>query len=126
MNKRSFVRLCAGLMASPIISPLLTWASKSKLTNWAGNLEYSTDRMYSPGSLQQVRSYVKKQSKLKVLGTRHCFNKIADSTDNFLSLKSMDSAVAVAPDGRTVTVHAGLKYGQLAPVLHEKGFALHN
>lgn len=126
MNKRAFVRLCAGLMASPIISPLLAWASKSKLTNWAGNLEYSTDQMYSASSLQQVRSYVKKQSKLKVLGTRHCFNNIADSTDNFLSLKSMDSAVAVAPDGRTVTVHAGLKYGQLAPVLHEKGFALHN
>jgi xylitol oxidase len=96
------------------------------LTNWAGNLEYSTDRLYSASSLQQVRSYVKEQSRLKVLGTRHCFNNIADSTDNFLSLKSMDSAVAVAPDGRTVTVHAGLKYGQLAPVLHEKGFALHN
>jgi len=31
------------------------------------------------GSLEQVQEFVKKQSRLKVLGTRHCFNDIADS-----------------------------------------------
>ena len=89
MNKRTFIRLFSALIASPVISPLLAWASKIKLKNWAGNLEYSTDRLYSANSLEQVQSYVKKQSKLKVLGTRHCFNNIADSTHNFLFLKSM-------------------------------------
>src|SRR5438876_230517 len=126
MNKRTFIRLFSALMASPIISPLLAWAAKDKLTNWAGNLEYGTDRLYSAGSLEQVRSYVKKQSKLKVLGTRHCFNNIADSTDNFLSLKSMDEVVALEPEAHTVTVDAGMTYGQLCPLLDSKGFALHN
>jgi xylitol oxidase len=126
MNKRTFIKLFAAVMASPVISPLLAWASKNKLANWAGNLEYSTDRLYSANSLEEVRSYVKKQSKLKVLGTRHCFNNIADSTYNFLSLKSMDEVVALEPEARTVTVAAGMTYGQLCPLLHSKGFALHN
>src|SRR6266480_1895635 len=126
MNRRTFIRLFSALMASPIISPLLARAAKDKLTNWAGNLEYATDRLYYANSLEQVRSYVKKQNKLKVLGTRHCFNNIADSTDNFLSLKSLDKMVALEPEAHTVTVDAGMTYGQLCPLLHNKGFALHN
>ena len=126
MNKRAFIRLFTGVIASPVISPLLAWASKNKLKNWAGNLEYSTDRLYSANSLEQVRSYVKKHSKLKVLGTRHCFNNIADSTDNLLSMKSIDDVVALDPEAHTVTVDAGMTYGQLCPHLHSKGFALHN
>ena len=126
MNKRTFIRLFSALMASPMISPLLARAAKDKLTNWAGNLEYGTDRLYSANSLEQVRSYVKKQNKLKVLGTRHCFNNIADSTDNFLSLKSMGEVVALEPEAHTVTVDAGMTYGQLCPLLDSKGFALHN
>src|SRR6266446_778974 len=126
MNKRTFIRFFAAMIGSPILAPLFSWASKNKLTNWAGNLEYSTDRLYTTSSLEQVRSYVKKQSKLKVLGTRHCFNNIADSTDNFLSLKSMDKVVALEPEARTVTVDAGVTYGQLCPHLHNEGFALHN
>ena len=120
------MKLFAALAASPLISPLLIWASKSKLTNWAGNLHYSTDRLYSADSLDQVRSYVRKQSKLKVLGTRHCFNNIADSTHRLLSLKSMDKVVALDAEAHTVTVEAGMSYGQVCPYLHGKGFALHN
>jgi len=78
MNKRTFIKLFSAVMARPAISPLLAWATKDKLKNWAGNLEYSTDRLYSANSLEEVRSYVKKQNKLKVLGTRHCFNNIAE------------------------------------------------
>ncbi len=126
MNKRTFIRLLSAMIASPVISSLLARATKDKLTNWAGNLEYGTDRLYSANSVEQVRSYVKKQNKLKVLGTRHCFNNIADSTDNFLSLKSMDEVVALEPEAHTVTVNAGMTYGQLCPLLHNKGFALHN
>src|SRR6266404_9051599 len=127
MNKRTFIRWSLGAMiASPIVTPFFVWASKTKLTNWAGNLEYSTDRLYTTNSLEQVRSYVKRQTKLKVLGTRHCFNKIADSTDNFLSLKSMANMVALDAQAHTVTVDAGMTYGQLCPLLHSKGFALHN
>jgi len=126
MSKRTFVRLFAAVVASPVISPLLSWAFNDKLKNWAGNLEYSTDRLYSADSLEQVRSYIRQESKLKVLGTRHCFNNIADSTHSLLSLKAMDEVVALDPAAHTVTVAAGMTYGQLCPYLDSRGFALHN
>ena len=126
MNKRTFIKLSSAMIASPVVSPLLAWASGDKLKNWAGNLEYSTESLYPANSFEQVREFVKKQSRLKVLGTRHCFNKIADSTHNLLSLKSMDKVVALDPEAHTVTVEAGMSYGQLCPYLETKGFALHN
>ena len=118
--------MIATMLASPTISPLLAWASDDKLKNWAGNLEYNTDRLYSANSVSQVQDYVRKQRKLKVLGTRHCFNNIADSRDSFLSLKPMDGVVALDAQARTVTINANTTYGQLAPQLDSKGFALHN
>src|ERR1700704_4550870 len=126
MNKRTFFKLVATAIAIPAVSRLLAWAGEERLKNWAGNLEYSTDRLYAATSIEQVRDYVKKESKLKVLGTRHCFNNIADSTDSFLSVKPMDKVIAVDPAKRTVTVGAGITYGQLCPYLDSKGFALHN
>jgi len=126
MDKRTFLKLSSALVTAPLVSPLLAWASRDKLKNWAGNLEYSTDRLHSANSLAEVQEFVKTQRKLKVLGTRHCFNDIADSTQRLLSLKPMDKVVALDPQARTVTVGAGMSYGQLCPYLDRKGFALHN
>jgi xylitol oxidase len=126
MDKRNFIKILSAMMAGPVVSPLFARLPKSKLTNWAGNFEYSTESLYPANSVEQVREFVKTQNKLKVLGTRHCFNKIADSTSHLLSLKAMDEVVALDPDAHTVTVAAGMTYGQLSPYLHSKGFALHN
>jgi len=126
MNKRTFIKLFAATVASSPIVRLLAWAGQERLRNWAGNIEYSTDRIQTATSLGQVQDYIKAQDKLKVLGTRHCFNNIADSKDQFLSLKPMDNVIAIEPAKRTVTVAAGITYGQLCPYLDAKGFALHN
>lgn len=126
MNKRSFLKILSAIATSRMLSPLLSFGWMEKLTNWAGNLEYSTERLQPANSLDEVRAFVKQKQKLKVLGTRHCFNNIADSRDNFLSLKPMDQVVALDVSAPTVTVNAGITYGQLSPYLHEKGFALHN
>jgi len=126
MNKRAFLKLCSAAMTGRLLSPLLAWAGGDKLMNWAENVEYSTEKLYSADSEGQAQEFVRKQSRLKVLGTRHCFNSIADSRDQFLSLKGMDKVVGLDPDTRTVTVEAGMTYGQLCPYLDEKGWALHN
>jgi xylitol oxidase len=104
----------------------VSWAEKHKLANWAGNLEYGTDHLYSVSSLEQVTAYSKQHKRFKVLGTRHCFNNIADSSHDFLSLKPMDKVIAVDHEARSVTLEGGMTYGQLCPPLHSKGFALHN
>jgi xylitol oxidase len=126
MNKRTFIKLFAAAVASTPIMRVLAWAGQERLRNWAGNIEYSTDRVQTSTSIEQVQDWVKAQNKFKVLGTRHCFNDIADSKDGFLSLKPMDKVISLDPAKRTVTVGAGITYGQLCPYLDSKGFALHN
>jgi xylitol oxidase len=126
MNKRTFIKLSSAMMATPIISPLLAAMPDDKLKNWSGNLEYGTERMYSANSLEEVRAFVAKQGKLKVLGTRHCFNTIANSTDQFLSVRPMAKIATLDDKARAVTVEGGMSYGQLCPDLDSKGFALHN
>jgi len=104
------------------------WAldSHETLKNWAGNIEYSTGELDSANSVEQVQEFVKSQPRLKVLGTRHCFNRIADSKNQFLSLKEMDRVVSVDKTERTVTVAGQMTYGQLCPYLDRYGFALQN
>lgn len=126
MNKRTFLKLSSMLMAMPALSPLLAWTLGDKLKNWAGNVEYSTEQLYAAESIDEIKKFVAKKESFKVLGTRHCFNKIADSANYFLSLKKMDKVVALDPEARTVTIEAGMTYGQLCPYLDSKGFALHN
>ncbi|QHW00638.1 D-arabinono-1,4-lactone oxidase [Spirosoma endbachense] len=126
MKKRTFLKLSSALMATPIISPLANLVPGEKLKNWAGNYTYSTDRLYSAKSIEQVKEIVKKYNKLKVLGTRHCFNGIADSKNNFISLREMDKVLSLNAAAHTVTVDASMRYGQLAPYLDSKGYALHN
>ncbi len=126
MDKRTFLKFCSTAMTLPVVAPLFAWAFGDKLRNWAGNVEYSTEQLYSATSLEQAKDFVKQHSKFKVLGTRHCFNRIADSRRQLLSLRAMDKVVALDPSARTVTVESGMSYGQLCPYLDDKGFALHN
>jgi xylitol oxidase len=126
MDKRTFLKLISAITATPAISPLVAWAAGEKLKNWAGNIDYSTENLFSATSNQQIREFVHSHSKCKVLGTRHCFNQIADSSDYFLSLRSMDEAISIDAQARTATAASGVTYGKLAPYLHEKGLALHN
>ena len=125
MDKRTFLRLFSSAIAGSFIRPFSMLQAKQSLTNWAGNIVYGTDRLHEAASVEQIQSILRSESKLKVLGTRHCFNSIADSHYNLLSLKPMHK-IELDADARTVTVEAGVTYGQLGPYLDSKGFALHN
>jgi xylitol oxidase len=131
MNKRMFLKLSTAILGGSSAARLFGGvpdepASGGKLTNWAGNYRYGTDNLHRLTSIERVRAFVTEHDSLKVLGTRHCFNGIADSNRALISLEPMDRVVALDPKARTVTVEAGMSYGQLCPILHDKGFALHN
>jgi xylitol oxidase len=79
-----------------------------------------------PKSVEEVQQLVKQHSKLKVLGTRHCFNTIADSKDDLVCSKELNKVISLDAAAHTVTVEGGIKYGELAPYLHQHGWALHN
>src|SRR5262245_1314689 len=131
MNKRMFLKLSAAMLGGSPWARSIGMASDEPasggpLTNWAGNYRYGTDKLHRLTSIERVRKFVREHDSLKVLGTRHCFNGIADSTHALISLDPMDQVVALDPKARTVTVGAGMRYGQLCPYLHDHGFALHN
>jgi xylitol oxidase len=131
MNKRTFLG-CVAATLGGIPGRLLLGSSDDdagppgRLTNWAGNYRYSTDNLVTLDSVEQVRSYLRDHDSMRVLGTRHCFNGIADSPHALLSLKSMDRVASLDARASRVTVEAGVTYGRLGPYLHERGFALHN
>ncbi len=126
MDKREFLKASGGALAGTILSRVGHGQEHSgPLENWAGNLTYSTDRVHTPGSVEEVRQVVKSCAKLRALGTRHSFSTIADSTANQVSLKRFDQ-IALDEKARTVTVGAGVTYGKLSPYLDDHGYALHN
>ncbi|GAA4876905.1 alditol oxidase [Paenibacillus vulneris] len=94
--------------------------------NWAGNYTYGTTNLHVPESLEQVQEYVARFNRIKVLGTRHSFNGIADSRENLLSLEKLNRVVELDKQRRKVTVEGGIRYGELCRYLHSHGFALHN
>jgi len=49
--------------------------------NWCGNITYSAKQVLIPDSIEQVREIVRDPtySSLKVIGSRHYFNRIADT-----------------------------------------------
>ena len=95
-------------------------------SNWAGNLEYSTERVARPQSLAKVQEVVRKAKRLHAISTRHSFTPVADSDSEQISLRAMKRVIAIDAAARTVTVEGGITYGELAPKLHEAGFAIRN
>ena len=94
--------------------------------NWAGNYTYRAARLHRPETVEQLQELVHRGDKLKALGTRHSFNDIADSPEDLISLEHFHQVVALDRERRTITVEAGIRYGQLCQWLHREGFALHN
>lgn len=95
-------------------------------SNWAGNHVYGAAMLQEPASTEEVQSIVRAATgPLKALGSRHSFNAIADTTGAQISLSQLQS-VKIDRGASSVTIGAGVRYGDLVPVLHESGFALHN
>ncbi len=95
-------------------------------TNWAGNYRYRAISLHCPETVAQVQELVAGSRRVKALGARHSFNSIADTTETLVSLARFDRITALDATRRTVTVEAGVRYGQLGQYLHSQGYALHN
>jgi xylitol oxidase len=96
------------------------------LTNWAGNHAYVAARLHEPGSIEELQEVVRKTGSLRVLGSRHSFNDIADTTGDLISMRRLPRTVDLDPVAGTVTIDGGVRYGELCGPLDAAGFALHN
>ncbi|MGJ3239010.1 MAG: FAD-binding protein [Anaerolineae bacterium] len=93
--------------------------------NWSSNLTYSTEVLHTPSSIDEIQAIIGQASQVKALGSRHSFNRIADSSEVLISLAQFDE-ITLDTQAQTVTVGAGVRYGELAHYLHQNGYALHN
>ena len=126
MDKREFLKRSGAFIAGGMISHVSAEDQAAiPRTNWSGNYRYSTDHVHVPKTVEEVRAVVRKCDKLKALGARHSFNSIADSKWNQVSLKNLNG-IELDRKANTVSVGAGLKYGEVAPYLYQHGYALHN
>ena len=94
--------------------------------NWAGNQAYRARRLVEPESVEAVQAAVRSSTSMRVLGSRHAFNDLADTTGDHLSLALLPRVIEIDPAGVTVTIDGGLRYGELSPALEAAGLALHN
>lgn len=96
------------------------------LRNWAGNVAYQAARVHYPTSLDELRRLVGASRRLRVLGTGHSFNRIADTTGDLVSLARLPGSINIDPERGTATVPASMRYGEVATHLHAAGYALPN
>lgn len=94
--------------------------------NWAGTYRYRAPRLIEAHTIEEVRRAVVDASSIRALGTRHSFTGIADSDDTQISLLGIAPDPIIDQGERTVTIGAGVRYGELAGWLQRRGWALHN
>ena len=93
--------------------------------NWAGNYTYRAEKLHRPSTIEQVQEIIANARGVRVLGSRHSFNDIADSSE-LITLEDMPSDVVVDHATNTISFNAALKYGELVETLSAEGVALHN
>jgi xylitol oxidase len=95
-------------------------------SNWAGTFRYRAQRIETARSLEDVVGIVAKGGRVKVLGSRHSFNDVADTTGTLVDLGKMYFEPRIDEDRRRVKVPARMSYGTLGRFLQVRGWALSN
>ena len=109
-----------------MMSPSDSAAMAAPRTNWAKNLVYGADRVVVADTIAEAQEAVRGADKVRVVGSRHCFNNIADTTGTHISLEHLNRVLVLDETKKQVTVEGGIRYGELGPYLHDRGYALHN
>ena len=75
------------------------------ITNWAGNYAYRAARVHRPTTIAELSNLVARSERVKILGTRHSFNDIADTAGDLISLENFNRVLSLEPraSGATVT-----------------------
>jgi xylitol oxidase len=94
--------------------------------NWAGNITYSAAALREPESVDELAEIVASALSVRALGSRHSFNRIADTTGLQVSVARLPGTVEIDSAARTATVPAGVRYGEIVEELDRAGWALQN
>ncbi|MFI0165440.1 FAD-binding protein [Streptomyces sp. NPDC017095] len=98
------------------------------VTNWARSVTYTAKEFYRPDTAEGLRAVVAGSGKVRVLGSGHSFNRIADPGGEgvLVSVAGLPPVIDVDGTARTVRVSGGVRYAELARAVHARGLALAN
>ncbi|MFG2933986.1 FAD-binding protein [Streptomyces achromogenes] len=98
------------------------------VTNWARSITYTAKEFHRPRSVEELRAVVAGGAKVRVLGSGHSFNRIADPGKEgvLVSIAGLPPVIDVDTVARTVRVSGGVRYAELAQAVHARGLALPN
>src|SRR5215467_10253415 len=106
MKRKDFIKTSSLLLAGGALAPHMSCDTKnntSTRTNWAGNYSYKAENYFEPSTVEELQQLVKKLDKQKALGSRHCFNDIADSPKNQISTRHFNKMLRLDTAKSTVT-----------------------
>ena len=99
--------------------------SNGATTNWAGNVTFTPDHITTPTSIDELAAVVVGARRVRALGTAHSFSRVADCDDVLVSVAALPQVVEVDQTSSTARVSAGMRWGEIAPVLHARGLGVH-
>ena len=94
-------------------------------TNWAKSYRYAFRDCIRPTSMDELRSAVASAPRIKVLGSRHSFNPIADG-EVAVVLDRIPLDPEISHDRKSVSIAGHATYGDLAKFLAGHDLAIHN
>ena len=95
-------------------------------TNWSRNQVFQAADVQRPHTLSALQRVVTASSGLKVLGSGHSFNRVADTNATHLVLDHIPTTVDIDPVARTARVSAHMRYGTFALAIDAAGYAVPN
>lgn len=98
------------------------------VTNWAGNITYAAKELHRPRTLDALRVLVADSARVRVLGSGHSFNDIAEPGPDgtLLTTAALPPEFDIDTAARTVRVSGGVRYAELARRVDAQGLALPN
>lgn len=95
-------------------------------SNWSGNISFGESAYFEPRSIDELQELVSRHQKIRVRGSAHSFNSIADTNSIAINLAHLPKTFKIDRDRKVLEVSASLKYGEFIPALHQQGWALSN
>jgi xylitol oxidase len=96
------------------------------MKNWAGTVEFSDSKTLVPLGVIELQEIISTNSKVRARGSAHSFNALADTNIVAVTFENFPQEIAIDKENRTVRTPAGMKYGELATALNDRGWAIHN
>ncbi|KAM3142137.1 hypothetical protein pb186bvf_005791 [Paramecium bursaria] len=93
--------------------------------NWSKTITYKSSNILIPQNIDELIEIVKNNNHVKVQGTGHSFNLIADTFEDGVIVQ-LSKFKSIQIDGNHATFGSGVNYTELIDKVHEAGLALLN